>query len=234
MASPTAPKVNAPSVKHAIIDKETARMMVYISVAMFLTVFSLVSVKTLISRASTQNKIISQQRVVVKQLQANNSAAAQLKQAYDAFNSTPQNIIGGSTNGNSVNSGSNTKIVMDALPSSYDFPGLAAEVDNIISTQQYNHSLTIQSISGTDDETTQGGNTISATPQAVAIPFSLTINGSYTDTQTAISALNKSIRPIQIQTLTLAGTEDSLMANITAQTFYQPAKSLHITTGGGQ
>ena len=55
----------APNTKRALIDKANTRIVVYVSVAAFILVFSLVSTKTLIGQAAYQNRIISKKRVAV-------------------------------------------------------------------------------------------------------------------------------------------------------------------------
>jgi hypothetical protein len=48
--------------------------------------------------------------------------------------------------------------------------------------------------------------------------------------QGLISTLDRSIRPFQIQTIEFTGADNGLHAVISAKTFYQPEKSLTITT----
>jgi hypothetical protein len=215
---------NAPSIKRGMIDKANARIVAYVSVAAFILVFSLVATKTLISQAAYQNKVISTKRKAVDQLKADISATGQLKTAYDAFNSTAQNVIGGNPEGIGDKDGNNAKIVLDALPSSYDFPGLTTSLESLLSNQH----VKINSIAGTDDEVAQSANQSSSSPAPVPIPFSTLTEGSYTDIQNVVNAYQNSIRPLQIQTLDISGSQDKLSLDISAQTYYQPAKSLNI------
>jgi len=208
-----------------MIDKTNARIVVYVSVAAFILVFSLVATKTLISQAGYQNKVIKVKRTAVAQLRADIAATSQLKTAYDAFNSTPQNVLGGNPTGIGEQDGNNAKIVLDALPSSYDFPGLTTSLDTLLNSQK----VKINSITGTDDEVAQSANQSSSSPQPVAIPFTTLIEGNYTDVQNVVNTYEKSIRPIQVQTIDISGSQkDKLTLTVTAQTFYQPAKSLKI------
>jgi hypothetical protein len=216
--------MNAISSKRALIDKANARLVVYVSVAAFVLVFSLVATKTLVSQAAYQNKVIHAKRTAVAQLKADIAATSQLKTAYDAFNSTPQNVLGGSTTGTSPQDGTNSKIILDALPSSYDFPGLTTSLEALLGGQK----VQISSIAGTDDEVAQSANQNSITPQPVPIPFTTFTTGTYTDAQNVVMAYERSIRPMQIQTLDITGAKNELILSIAAQTYYQPAKSLNI------
>ncbi len=217
---------NLPNGKRTLIDKANTRVVVVVSIAAFLAVFSLVATKTLISQARYQDRVISAKRDARDQLKKDIDAVSDLKSSYEAFTSTAQNAIGGNPSGAGSQDGNNAKIVLDALPSSYDFPALATSLETLVANQ----GVKINTISGTDDGATQSANTSSSAPQPIAIPFTLSVTGSYPNVQKVISSLEKSIRPIQIQTLDISGSKDSLNLSVTAQTYYQPAKSLNITT----
>jgi hypothetical protein len=213
-----------PSAKRIMIDKANARVVIYVSVAAFIVVFCLVATKTLVSQAAYQNKVIKVKRTAVNQLKSDIAATGQLKTAYDAFNSTPQNVLGGNPEGTGAQDGTNAKIVLDALPSSYDFPGLTTSLEALLGSQK----VTINSITGTDDEVAQSGNQTSVNPTPVPIPFSTMTKGSYGDVQKVITAYERSIRPMQIVSLDISGQSSELTLSVGAQTYYQPAKSLNI------
>ena len=218
------PTGKAGSAKRQLIDKANARIVVYVSVAAFIVIFSLVATKTLVSQAAYQNRVISKKKVAVSQLKSDIAATSQLKTAYAAFTDTPQNVIGGNSDGSGDQDGDNAKIVLDALPSSYDFPGLTTSLEKLLSNQGVN----LTGITGTDDEIAQSANQTSVSPQAVPIPFTVSVTGNYTGIQNTISAFEHSIRPMQIQKLDIGGTQDQINMTVTAQTYYQPAKSLNI------
>jgi Tfp pilus assembly protein PilO len=210
--------------KRALIDKANTTVVTVVGIAAFVFVFSMVATKTLIGQASYQNRIISAKRTAVDQLKADIASTAQLKTSYNAFISTNQNALGGNPNGTGPQDGNNAKIVLDALPSSYDFPALTTSLERLLASQKVN----ITSISGTDDEVAQGSNQSSSSPQPIAIPFQLSVKGDYAGIQNVVSGFERSIRPIQLQTIDLSGRQGSLALNITAQTYFQPAKSLNI------
>jgi hypothetical protein len=211
--------------KRALIDRANSTVVAVVGIAAFIVVFSLVATKTLIGQAAYQNRVISAKRVAVNQLKSDITASGQLKTAYDAFISTPQNAIGGDPNGNNSGDGNNAKIVLDALPSSYDFPSLATSLESLLTSQ----NVTINSISGTDDELAQSANQSSGAPQPVPIPFQVSVTADYNGIQSVIGTFEKSIRPIQVQTIDISGSDANLTLAVTAQTYYQPAKSLNIS-----
>jgi hypothetical protein len=216
--------VNALSTKRLMIDQANARIVAYVGVAAFIVVFSLVATKTLVGQAAYQNRVIAKKKAAVTQLKSDIAATSQLKTAYDAFTGTSQNVLGGDPSGTGSKDGNNAKIVLDALPSSYDFPGLTSSLDTLLGDQ----SVAINSIGGNDDEVAQQPNQSSVSPQPVPIPFTVSVNGDYSQVQNVVGAFEKSIRPIQIQSLQLTDSGKGLTLNLAAQTYYQPAKSLNI------
>jgi hypothetical protein len=63
------------------------------------------------------------------------------------------------------------------------------------------------------------------------MPFTLSItNANYDSVQSLVDMLQRSIRPIQVDTLSLSGGANSMQLSLTAHTYYQPEKDLKITT----
>jgi hypothetical protein len=213
------------SVKHSLISKANTTIVVTTAVAGFLVVFTLVASISLVGQLKYQNHVITAKKQAVKQLKTDISATNNLVTSYKAFVSTSQNVLGGNPKGNGPTDGDNGKIILDALPSAYDFPALATSLEKLLTSQ----NVKIQSIAGTDDEVAQSGST-SATPTPVAIPVQFTVTGDYQSIQGVVNVLEHSIRPFQVQTMDVTGDQGSLTLTITAQTYYQPAKNLQITS----
>jgi hypothetical protein len=209
--------------KRVLISKANSKIVIVTAVAAFVVVFSLIASKTLISQATYQNRVIGAKRTAVAQLQSDIQATSSLTASYEAFADTPQNVLGGSPTGTASNDGNNAKIVLDALPSKYDFPALATSLEELINSQK----VQIQSITGTDNEVASIESSPDPTP--VAIPFQISVTGSYQSLQNLVNAFNESIRPFQIQTLSLSGDQSNMTMTITAQTYYQPEKTFSIT-----
>lgn len=214
------------STKRVLIDKANQRVVIVTSVAAFVVVFCLVASHTLFSQLLYQNRIVSAKKQALSQLKTDETTTQNLYTAYEAFVNTPQNALGGDPNGTGSNDGDNAKIVLDALPSQYDFPALATSLQNLLASQ----GVTINNIGGSDDEVAQSSQKPSGNPQSVQIPFQASVTGNYEAVKGVIDALGASIRPVQIQSLNLSGDDASLSAAITAQTYYQPEKAFTITT----
>jgi hypothetical protein len=213
--------------KRALIERANSSLVVIAGLAAFLTVFSLVASKTLFSQLAYQNRVLKEKHATVARLRSNLTAANELENSYKAFVSTTTNVIGGDAHGNGERDGNNAKIVLDALPSNYDFPALTTSLEKLVTGVS---GVKISSITGTDDEVAQAANTSSSSPKATVIPFSISVSGNYASIQQLIGQFEHSIRPFQIQNMTLSGTQDNLTLSVSAQTYYQPAKSLTIGT----
>jgi Tfp pilus assembly protein PilO len=197
-----------------------------VGVAAFISVFCLVASKAVFSQNSYQSRLTKAEQTTLAQLQTNQNNLNQLTTAYKAFVGSSQNVIGGSAIGIGGSDGNNKDIVLDALPSSYDFPALVTSIEKILTSQ----NLNINGISGNDDELAQQSNTSSPAPQPLAIPFAFEItNANYPAVQLLIKTLQSSIRPIQIDNMQLSGGTDSMQLSINAHTYYQPAKTITIS-----
>ncbi len=219
---------NSPSLKHLQIDKDSLRTVITLGVAAFIIVFSLLSISTLYGQLKYHNRLASADQVALNRLDSDVTADNRLTAAYKKFIGSSNNIIGGSVNGNTGNNGNNAKIILDALPSTYDFPALAASIQYLIQ----NTPVTINSISGTDQASTSSGSgagsastTSSSTNEnigaATAIPFQFAVQGSYGEINQLFKTFQNSIRPIQFLTISLSGSQNSLSLSASAQTFYQ-------------
>jgi hypothetical protein len=144
------------------------------SVAAFLVVFALVASNTLVGQMLYQNRVISAKKTAKTQLVSDLSARDSLVSSYKTFVNPTTNLIGGSSTGNGPKDGDNAQLVLDALPSQYDFPALATTLEKLLTAD----NLQIESITGTDEELTQQ-NTSSSTSSPVTMPFQFEVSGSY-------------------------------------------------------
>ncbi len=213
------------STKRLQIDKANATMAIIVAAAAFITIFSLVASKALLSQRNYQARVIKQKKETLAQLEANNQAADQLVTSYKAFVGSSDNIIGGTTSGSGDRDGDNAKIILDALPSKYDYPAVVTSLEKILKQGNFK----INSITGTDDSLSQKEETTD-TPKVVEMPFSMDITGNADTLKSLLDTFQRSIRPIHVVKMTLSGKDASLSANITAKTYYQPSKTMTITT----
>jgi len=218
------------SMKRLGVDKANSRVVAITTIAAFLSVFFLVASYSLLGQLTYQNKIIGAKNKAVNQLKANLGARDSLVSSYNSFASAPQNFIGGASDGAGPQDGSNPKLVLDALPSTYDFPALTTSLEKIATDQH----VSIESLEGADDEVAQSA-PIKGDPQPVQMPFTFKVTGDYPSITKTVDAFDKSIRPVQFTQLKISGEAAAngdktprVSAEITAASYYQPAKTLTI------
>lgn len=210
------------SLKRIQLDKTTQSILIILTVAAVVTVMALAGSRALLAQISYQNRVISAKQTAKDSLTANVQALNQLKNAYYAFDNTPESIIGTSEK--------NSKVVLDALPSTYDFPALVTSLEQILKLGGY----AIESIGGSDDEIAQ----ISAeqsvglnAAEPVEIPFQVEVTTSYDGAQQLVRDLDRTIRPMHIQSIELNGGDSSMKVSISAKTYYKPGIKLEIPMG---
>lgn len=212
------------SLKRIGVDKTNSRIVGVSAAAAFLVMFFLVGSFSLFNQLNYQNRVIGTKKKAVAQLRENIKATDSLVESYDAFAAAPQNLIGGNPAGSGPRDGSNAKLVLDSLPSKYDFPALATSLEKLALEQR----VKIQDIGGIDDEVNQGAAQAAGEPEPVEVPFEISVNGPASDIQNLISTMERSIRPINIQMLKISGDQNDLTMTINAKTFYQPEKTMNI------
>jgi hypothetical protein len=208
------------SLKRIEIEKGNARVLIAVGIAVFVAVFSVFAIRELLIIRAYQGRVIDKKKIALQQVQENIDVLEDLNTSYQSFVSRETNVIGGSRDGGGVNDGSNARIILDALPSSYDFPATITALEWLIN----NEKLNIESLGGTDDELSQQSLAASVAPEVVEMPFDVSVRGSYAGVQNLISVFERSIRPMHINTMSLTGSEQDIRMELNAKTYFKPEK----------
>jgi hypothetical protein len=134
------------------------------------------------------------------------------------------NVLGGTVSGSTNIDGDNAKIALDALPSSYDAPALATSIEKVLTGQ----AVTINSLTITDDPANNSDQP-TAEPQTKPIVFSFEGTTTFAGGAKVLQDFERSIRPFDLNTLELSGTDAQLKITAGMTTYFQPAKSLDLT-----
>ncbi len=211
------------SAKRIQVTKAQATVIATIAGAVFITVFSLVSSKSLWAQRAYQARVIDKKEKARVQLEDNINAVSGLVTSYKNFTSNPTNLLGGNPSGSGEKDGDNARLILDALPSKYDFPALTTSLEKLLVDRKFK----IDGITGIDDELAQE-KAASGSAAPIEMPFQITVTGNNTTVQDLLVTLEKSIRPFQSTKLTLKGGSDKLQMVLDAKTYYQPEKTLNI------
>lgn len=213
------------SPKRLQISKANMMVVTAVSIATFILVFTIFAARTLLMQRSYQARVIAKQELAKKTVQDNLQARDGLVAQYKQFVGRPENIISGSSTGSGDRDGDNAKIVLDALPSKYDFPALTSSVEKLAKGS----NATIVSLSGSDDEVNQQNDTTTGATTPIEMPFQLSVSGNFDSMQKMVEAFERSIRPMNITKLVLGGKDSSLTMTLDAKTYYQPDNGLRVT-----
>lgn len=221
-------KAQAAINKRLNVTKSNSGLVGLVAIATVITVFSLVSAKTLFSQAAYQKRVLDARNQALKQLESNIEAANTLKQQYQVFQTGNQtNIIGGK-NSTDTNlqppDGDNARLVLNALPANYDYPALLSSVAKILQ----NNGVQNQSIKGTDESESIDAAAM-AKPEAKTITLEITGSSSYNAINTLIGDLERSTRPFDITKIDIKGEEGNMTVTLTVNTYFQPALTLDLT-----
>lgn len=213
------------SIKHAIIDKTNTRIVATVAVAVFIVIFCLFSIRSLVSQGLYQNRVISEKKDALSELKKNRSAITELQESYESFNSEVVNVLGGNPSGDGPTDGENVKIVLDSLPSEYDYPALSSSIEKILSENGY----TIDSIGGTEDPSqVQAGSETVSDPVPIEISYPIAVDSDALGIRLLLEKTEKSIRPFVIESFELSGSGSNLSAEISMKTYYMPATGFSV------
>jgi len=223
-------KIDKDNSKHKALDKTKAQLFAAVAGAAVVSVFCLVAAKSYLSQASFLNRVADAKEKTLSQLEKNKEATKDLVASYKTFSASDPNLIGGAKAGTGERDGDNGKLILDALPSKYDFPALTASLEKLL------QGYTINSITGTD---TSSGSSTTTTPTtstttttsntAVPIPFTLDASSDFKGMNNLVASFERSIRPFQFVTFEVKATSGSnVQATVTANTFYLPEKTLNL------
>lgn len=242
------------STKKIAIDKAYATIVIAVAIAAFISVFSLVASKALLDQRAYQSKVIGAKKTALDTLEANIVAADQLTVSYQEFTGATTNILGGNPTGDADKDGDNARIILDALPSKYDFPALTTSIDKLLRDNSFppkgitgTDNEAIYSESGedagtagasadeglSDDSVFGGGSTAdsgSDSMGAIEMPFSVQVDAGSKNAKKLMRLFEQSIRPINVQTLVLKGNAKKLEFSINAVTYFQPERQVDVKT----
>ena len=213
------------SFKRLALTKANSQIVGVAAAAAFITVLCLGAANYFWGIRSYQAKIIAADTVADQHLKSDVSAKNRLVQAYSQFVGQSPNVLG-KANTTGKYTYNNATVILDALPSQYDFPALTSSIQALLQ----NNNFDVTSIGGTDQSATVS-NAASSNPQPVAIPFSFSIsNASYQSLQVLFQQMQESIRPLQIDNMTISGTDTNISLTVNAHTYFQPKKEFKIGT----
>lgn len=118
------------------------------------------------------------------------------------------------------------QVIIDALPTEDNRTALATSMQKEVIGPS---GVVLDSfVAQSSDVAGYANTTSSLTAGAQSFDFTFSIVGTYDQVKQAIRNIERSIRPINIKTLDIVGTDQRLQATITATTYYQLPKTVEL------
>ena len=210
--------------KRAQIASANKQMFAWVAIAAVVVVVCAVLMFNFVQRITYQAEVNGELNKTAQTLSGNIDTIDSLKKEVDKLN-TDKNL-----NLPNLRSDDSTafQVVLDALPTEDDRVSLGSSLQQRILAPS---GISIEQISvtgvgsvGVDasevDEAGEGASIVN--PEAQAITFSFVIHGNYDNIQNALRDIERTIRPITIDSLNLQGTDEALQATVNATTYYVP------------
>jgi len=215
------------STKSLNINKDNSRAFIFVAIAAVIVVFCVFSIKALLTQGAYQRRVVNAKHDTVEQLKKNIEAAKSLSKQYDVFESQNPNAIGGKSDvpdNATPPDGKNSRIVLDALPTTYDFPALISSLSKL---------LGMDGISGANIGGSDQGSSASSQPTTNPEPVIISqipISGSSSlgGVQRLVKDFELSIRPYDIQSIQISGNDSLMSITLMLNTYYQPAKIIEL------
>ena len=196
--------------KRSLIGKANSMIFIAAIIGSVSLSVAVVSGKFLLDRHNYQVKIMREKRTARDTLKENVKTLSTLKTNLVSLDQTTYN----------------SQVVLEALPSQYDYPALGSSLELIAEKSAQDKSKF--KFSGTD--LGDAPEKQSSSPVPFAMPFDTVVAGPTDKTLQFLLDLERSIRPFRVNTMELKGDDDGVSMTLTAESYYQPTKNLEITT----
>jgi cell division protein FtsB len=204
--------------KRQQIQQANRAMLTWVAVASAVATVCIVLGINFIQRIVYNGKIINEISQTKSTLDKNLATVNSLKANVNKLEAN-QNLIALENSGDTA-----FQVVIDALPTEDNRTGLASSIQEKILVSS---GVQVEQVSVTDSgvavETTDSTTQSSVKPTPQTITFGFVINGDYDSIRGALAAIEKTIRPIKIDVMSVTGTSDALQATFTATTYYMPS-----------
>ncbi len=182
----------------AILKTDKLNLPTLIGAGLLLTIIvgltSLFWGRSLIGHLLTNNKILSKKRAAEQQLSKNIKALSSLSSDYN-------------------NLGDNHDKILDALPTTSDFPSIVSMMENL------SGDAGVGLLSVTPAE--KGSTSVAKSSGPTSYSFTATISGGYDSFKSFLHDIELSSRPLSITTMKINGNSALLNIDLTIKTYYQ-------------
>lgn len=193
--------------KREKISKASSTVFASVAIASTVVMFCLISMKFLWTKQGYNARVITAKIEARDQIEENNRNLDKLIKDFSSIESSA-----------TVNS----KTILHALPPVYDYPALATYLESLA----LQSGVTLPGSVGEDISASAVSSSTVSNP--VEVPLTIEVDGTYDNVVLFMINTERSIRPIHITNFEYTGTNEKVKANISATTYYQPARELGV------
>lgn len=204
----------------------SANKMIFVWVIIASVVVSLcgVTMQFLVRQAIFNQKIINEKLKTQSTLSKNIENVAKLKQNIDALQADT-NLAQVKANPEDTN----LKVVLDALPTTDDRTALGASLQQVILPKSGVNTSDLTTVSANDSQAADPSLTSPAsTPEVPTSNFTFAATGDYVRIKSMLSDLERTIRPINVQKLSLQSVDGQVKATVDGVSYYLPSQTVQL------
>lgn len=190
--------------KREQISKAGSTVFIAVAIAAVIISISVVGIRFLWQKKGYNDRVIGAKVTARKQIEDNITNLQSLTEKYPELEK----------------SSTNPKTILNALPSTYDYPALSSSIEFLAQASD------VQLVGQVGQDNSATAEKTSNDPLPIEIPLDIEVRGSYGAVANFAGNLERSIRPIIVKNIRYTGTASALRATIQASTYYQPARSL--------
>jgi len=206
-----------PGGKRDLIKKAGSSIFISVAIASVILAFSIVSLRFMFSQMQYNSRVHAAKEESRDTLSKNISKAAALEASYEQLDLSDNLLL---DQGDKMNS----DVVLDALPSRYDFPALVASMNKLANES----GVKLVGFGGDDLEVEAIATQPLPEPQEII--FTLSVDGNYSLIENFVKNLDNTIRPMHVEKMRLSGTDSDMTATFNLITYYQPVVDLNLHT----
>jgi hypothetical protein len=225
-------KTQGSLVKHQQIYSTNKTMFVWVTAASVVISISLVMSYAIFQRMSFNQKVIAEKNTTVSNLDYNNSVVEDLNAKIRVLNSNE--LLKNSTRNDDLEP---VSAVLDALPSVVNSTALGSSLqDRILDIPGVRiETLNVEAVSGVEEKTNEGqvvdpSGGAPTSENEIAFQFELSSTGPkrFDNMKTALTRLEKSIRPFGVSLVEIEQSKDRVTLKVRAVSYYSPEKKVEL------
>lgn len=213
--------------KTSLIAKANKNMFVWVAIVSVVLGITVVGSIILVQRILHMNRVISSLQTTSSNIDANIKSVQTLSDNIRVL-STNQDLASSKAKA----SDETLQVILDALPSEANSLALGASFQDVLLAGNSGvsiDSITVSPVVGIESTSSGAATQSSSNLNTPSIAFSFAVKGTLSQLLSVLNNLERSIRVIDTQKVTISKTSDQLTLTVSGVAYYQPAVDITLT-----